>query len=35
MHNPPGWYVIACFMDTQDGREHSQLGMDRVIQVVR
>src|SRR6266568_1010615 len=35
VHNPPGWYVIACFMDTQDGREHSQLGMDRVIQVVR
>ncbi len=30
---PPGYYVEACFMDTQDGREHTQLGMERLIQV--
>ncbi len=31
----PGYWVLACFMDTQDGREHTQLGMERVIQIVR
>jgi hypothetical protein len=31
----PGYYVLACFMDTQDGREHTMLGMERVIRVVR
>jgi len=30
----PGWYVEACFMDTQDGREHVQLGMERLVHVV-
>ena len=30
----PGWYVEACFMDTQDGREHTQLGMERLVHVV-
>jgi hypothetical protein len=30
----PGFWVVACFMDTQDGREHTQLGMERVIQIV-
>ena len=30
-----GWWVLACFMDTQDGREHTQLGMERVIRIVR
>ena len=29
----PGYYVQACFMDTQDGREHTQLGMERVIRI--
>jgi hypothetical protein len=29
----PGYYVQACFMDTQDGREHTVLGMERVIQI--
>jgi hypothetical protein len=29
----PGVYVLACFMDTQDGREHTQLGMERVIRI--
>lgn len=32
---PPGWYVQACFMTTQDGREHTQLGMERLIRVVK
>ncbi len=31
----PGWWVLACFMNTQDGREHTQLGMERVIHIVR
>ena len=31
----PGYYVEACFMDTQDGREHTQLGMMRPIRVVK
>jgi hypothetical protein len=31
----PGWYVFACFMDTQDGREHTRLGMERLIRITR
>ena len=34
LNAPPGYYVEACFMDTQDGREHTQLGMVRVVQIV-
>jgi hypothetical protein len=30
----PGWWVLACFMNTQDGREHTQLGMERVIHII-
>jgi hypothetical protein len=30
-----GYYVQACFMDTQDGREHTQLGMERVIRIAK
>ena len=30
-----GYWVIACFMDTQDGREHTRLGMERVIKIVK
>ena len=32
---PPGIYVLACFMNTQDGREHTQLGMVRTIRIVK
>jgi hypothetical protein len=35
LHLRPGYWVIACFMDTQDGREHTTLGMERVIHIVR
>lgn len=35
LHAKPGYYVEACFMDTQDGREHTQLGMMRLIRVVK
>jgi hypothetical protein len=35
IHNRPGYWVLACFMDTQDGREHTQLGMERVIHIVK
>ena len=31
----PGYYVQACFMDTEDGREHTQLGMERVIRIAK
>jgi hypothetical protein len=31
----PGWYVQACFMETQDGRDHARLGMERIIQIVK
>jgi len=31
----PGWYVQACFMETQDGRPHTRLGMERIIRIVK
>jgi hypothetical protein len=31
----PGVYVLACFMTTQDGREHTRLGMLRTIRIKR
>lgn len=31
----PGYYVQACFMDTQDGREHTQLGMERLVRIAK
>lgn len=31
----PGTYVLACFMSTQDGREHTRLGMVRTVRVVK
>ena len=31
----PGYYDEACFMDTQYGREHTRLGMLRLVRVVR
>jgi hypothetical protein len=35
IHQRPGYWVIACFMNTQDGREHTQLGMERVVHIVK
>ena len=35
LHAKPGYYVEACFMNTQDGREHTQLGMERLVKVVK
>lgn len=35
LHAKPGYYVEACFMDTQDGREHTALGMERLIRIVK
>jgi hypothetical protein len=35
LHGKRGFYVEACFMDTQDGREHTQLGMERLVRVVK
>jgi hypothetical protein len=34
LHAKPGYYIEACFMNTEDGREHTQLGMERLIKVV-
>ena len=31
----PGWYVQVCFMQTQDGRDHATLGMERVIKITK
>ena len=31
----PGVYVQACFMDTQDGRSHTRLGMERIIKITK
>jgi uncharacterized protein GlcG (DUF336 family) len=31
----PGIYVEVCFMDTQDGRSHSLLGMERIIKITK
>ncbi len=31
----PGIYVEVCFMDTQDGRSHSVLGMERIIKITK
>jgi hypothetical protein len=31
----PGIYVQACFMDTQDGRSHTMLGMERIIKITK
>ncbi len=31
---PAGYWVLACFMETQDGRDHTQLGMERIIKIV-
>ena len=31
----PRIYADVCFMDTQDGRSDSQLGMKRIIHIVK
>jgi hypothetical protein len=31
----PGWYVQACFMETQQGVPHTRLGMERIIKIVK
>ena len=31
----PGIYVLACILRTQDGREQTQLGMERTIRIVK
>jgi hypothetical protein len=31
----PGWYVQACFMETQEGIPHTSLGMERVINITK
>jgi hypothetical protein len=30
---PPGIYLMNCFMDTQDGRDHATIGMDKIITI--
>ena len=31
----PGIYVQVCFMETQDGRDHTLLGMERIIKITK
>lgn len=31
----PGVYVELCFMQTQDGRDHTRLGMERIIKITK
>ncbi len=31
----PGVYVQVCFMETQDGRDHALLGMERIIKITK
>lgn len=31
----PGVYVQECFMNTQDGREHTRLGMERIFRITK
>ena len=31
----PGFWVLACFFDTQDHHEHTMLGMERVIHITK
>jgi hypothetical protein len=31
----PGIYVEICFMETQDGRDHALLGMERIIKITK
>ncbi len=31
----PGVYVEVCFMQTQDGRDHALLGMERIIKITK
>lgn len=35
LNTKPGYYVEACFMDTGDHREHTQLGMERLVRIVK
>lgn len=35
INQKPGVYVLVCIMKTQDGREHTLLGMERTIQIVK
>jgi hypothetical protein len=35
INEPPGIYVQDCFMTTQDGRSHTQLGMERIFKIVK
>lgn len=35
LHAKPGVYVLACFLDTQDGREQTRLGMERTVRIVK
>jgi uncharacterized cupredoxin-like copper-binding protein len=31
----PGWYVEVCFMETQDKRVHTRLGMERIVKITK
>ena len=31
----PGIWVLICFMNVQDGRDHAQLGMERIVRILK
>ena len=31
----PGVYVLVCFMETQDKRDHARLGMERIVRIAK
>jgi hypothetical protein len=31
----PGVWVLICFMNVQDGRDHAQLGMVRILRILK
>lgn len=35
LHAQPGWYVEACFMQTEDGQQETEFGMERLVRVVK
>ena len=35
VHWHPGVYIQVCLMQTQDGRDHTLLGMERMFKIVK
>jgi hypothetical protein len=35
LNQKPGWYVLVCFLKTEDGRSEAALGMSRVVEILK